>query len=110
MRTLSYFLKGCQPDSLSKVVDSVQPKQAENTPSLIVRYLTLLSIDELLKRYQCYADPGLVKKVEDAISQLEQNELLNRLQMDDKVRFLNWFKEKFFQPVEDITRNKTSVE
>lgn len=103
-QTLAYFLKGCQPDSLRKVLESVRPAADGKAPSLIVRYLTLLSVDELLQRYPEQADPALAAEVRQAIEALEETELRAQLQVGDKDRFLAWFRKKFRQPVADMTR------
>ncbi|MGZ3853437.1 MAG: phospholipase D-like domain-containing protein [Flavisolibacter sp.] len=103
-RTLAYFLKGCQPDSLRKVIESIQVVDTQNTPPLIVRYLTLLSIAELVHQYSDHADPELSLMVDKAIEHVEKNELLDQLQLANKEQFIEWLKERFFQPVATITR------
>lgn len=110
-RTLAYFLKGHQPDSLRQVVVSLQSvADRGGQPALIVRYLTLLSVEELLRRHQAHADEGLLHEVQQTIDRLEREELLAQLQGDDKLRFIQWFKEKFFQPVAEMARARPSVE
>lgn len=108
--TLAYFLKGHQPDSLRQAVVSLRAVADRGQPSLIVRYLTLLSVEELLQRHKAHADESLLHEVQLAVEKLEREELLVQLQGDDKLRFIQWFKEKFFQPVAEMTRARPSVE
>lgn len=108
--TLGYYLKGHQPDSLRKVVASLRSITESGQPSLIVRYLTLLSVEELLRRHRAYADESLLHEVQQAVETLEREELLAQLQGEDKHRFIQWFRGKFFQPVAEMTRARPSVE
>jgi hypothetical protein len=108
--TLGYYLKGHQPDSLRKVVASLRSVAGSGQPSLIARYLTLLSVEELLRRHRAHADESLLHEVQQAVEKLEREELLAQLQGDDKLRFIQWFREKFFQPVAEMTRARPSVE
>lgn len=91
---LSYYLKGCQPDSLRGVLDSTEVSEP---PSLVVRYLTLLSVAELLENYQLEADSELIARVAQAIEKTESDPGFDNV--PDKTKFLVWVKQKFRQPI-----------
>lgn len=91
---INYYLKGCQPDSLSGVIEALKSEEA---PSLVVRYLTLLSVAELLHIYELYADNALVKRVNEAIDLTEKEPGFEGV--PNKIKFLKWIKEKFNQPI-----------
>ena len=70
-QTLAYYLKGQQPDSLRKVLASIVGLVSTNKEaSLIVRYLTLLSVTDLLKRFAVYSDEALIHEAEKALTVL----------------------------------------
>lgn len=71
---------------------------------MIVRYLTLLSVSDLLKRFNKHADASLLEDAETALLTLEQGELLPQLDEEKGEQFLRWFKAKFFEPVATMTR------
>lgn len=99
-QTLAYYLKGQQPDSIRKLLEATVESNADKArPSLIVRYLTLLSIIDLLNRFIEHTDPSTLHDAEKALSVLEHSELLPQLDDADGERFLSWFKTKFFEPV-----------
>lgn len=104
-QTLAYYLRGQQPDSLRKLLETVAEVPGKQSPSLIVRYLTMLSVADLLKRFAEHADASLFKDVEKALLALEQNELLTQLDGEKGEHFLRWFKAKFFEPVARMTRS-----
>lgn len=105
LQSLAYYLKGHQPDSLRKVHASISGSDSTNkAASLIVRYLTLLSIADLLRRFSAHADEALLQEVEQALIALEQDELSAHLDGVEGEQFLSWFKAKFFEPVGQITR------
>lgn len=104
-QTLAYYLKGQQPDSLRKVLASIVGLDSTNKEaSLIVRYLTLLSVTDLLKRFAAHADEALIREAEKALTVLERNELLTQLDGAEGEHFIRWFKTKFFEPVAAMTR------
>lgn len=104
LQTLAYYLKGHQPDSLRKLLETIAGSGSISTaPSLIVRYLTLLSVADLLKLFAKHADETLLNDTEKALSSLEQNELLAQLNGTKSEQFLRWFKAKFFEPVAEMT-------
>lgn len=104
-QTLAYYLKGQQPDSLRKVLASIVGSDSTNKEaSLIVRYLTLLSVTDLLKRFAVHSDETLIHEAEKALTALERNELLTQLDGAEGEHFLRWFKTKFFEPVAAMTR------
>ena len=106
LQTLAYYLKGHQPDSLRKLLETIAGgNSSSKAPSLIVRYLTLLSVADLLKRFNKHADASLLNDAEKALSSLEQKELLTQLDGAKGERFLRWFKAKFFEPVAAMTRS-----
>lgn len=72
--------------------------------SLIVRYLTLLSVTDLLKRFAVYSDEALIHEAEKALTVLERDELLTQLDGAEGEHFIRWFKTKFFEPVAAMTR------
>jgi hypothetical protein len=109
-RTIDYFLKGCQPDSLSSVLESIKLKPDQTPQPLVVRYLTLLSINELVQRYVAYANATLLEDVQGAIKKLEKEELLLALQIPNKTAFLNWYKAKFLQSVAEMTGGNNEPE
>lgn len=106
LQTLAYYLKGHQPDSLRKLLETIaESDSTRKAPSLIVRYLTLLSVADLLKRFNKYTDATLLNDAEKALSTLEQKELLTQLDGAKGEHFLRWFKAKFFEPVAGVTRS-----
>lgn len=106
LQTLAYYLKGHQPDSLRKLLETIaESDSTRKAPSLIVRYLTLLSVADLLKRFNKYTDATLLNDAEKALSSLEQKELLTQLDGAKGEHFLRWFKAKFFEPVAGVTRS-----
>lgn len=106
LQTLAYYLKGHQPDSLRKLFETIAGSDStRKAPSLIVRYLTLLSVADLLKRFNKHADATLLNDAEKALSSLEQKELLTQLDGAKGEHFLRWFKAKFFESVAGMTRS-----
>lgn len=104
-QTLAYYLKGQQPDSLRKVLASIVELDSTNKgASLVVRYLTLLSVTDLLKRFAAHADEALVREAEKALTVLERDELLTQLDGAEGGHFIRWFNTKFFEPVAAMTR------
>ncbi len=103
-QTLTYYLRGQQPDSLRKLLETITKPPGKQSPSLIVRYLTLLSVSDLLKRFNKHADASLLEDAETALLTLEQGELLPQLDEEKGEQFLRWFKAKFFEPVATMTR------
>ncbi len=105
-RTLGYFLRGVQPDSLAGLLASVGAQQGAAAPGLIVRYLTLLGIEELLLRYGEHAAPELLPQVQHNLAMLEHDELTPCLQSEgmDAGRFIPWYRSQFLAGLdEEIT-------
>lgn len=105
VQTLAYYLRGQQPDSLRMLLETITKPPGKQSPSLIVRYLTLLSVADLLKRFNKHADVSLLAEAEKALLALEQRELLTQLDEEKGEQFLRWFKAKFFEPVATMTRS-----
>lgn len=93
---LAYYLDGQQPDSLRGLTNSLGATENDSQVSLIVRYLTLLSMDEILTIYPPKSD-DLKREVMKLIGEAEQNEEFNAL--PNKSEFLDWIKEKFTMSV-----------
>lgn len=93
---LAYYLDGQQPDSLRGLARALGATDQVAYVSGIVRYLTLLSMDEVLAAYPTVSG-DLVHVVRNLINVTEQSEEFNAL--PDKVNFLNWIKEKFSMPL-----------
>ncbi|EJN38449.1 hypothetical protein PMI38_02073 [Pseudomonas sp. GM84] len=91
---LAYYLAGCQPDSLRAMLDSVQAA-AGDEETLVVRYLTLVSMQGLLNRYPQHRCADLEAGVGAAIRGLERQELLGQLDEGEGRRFLQWFRAQF---------------
>lgn len=96
---LAYYLDGQQPDSLRGLANSLGATDHGSKISLIVRYLTLLSMDEVLTIYPAKSN-DLKRKVMELIGQTEQNEEFNAL--PNKLEFLTWIKDKFTMPVREV--------
>lgn len=92
---LAYYLDSDQPDSLRGVARSLGAT-ATHQISTIVKYLVLLSMDEILETY-APEDDDLAKEVQSMITETEQGAEFNTLPEKDK--FLDWIKEKFKTPV-----------
>jgi hypothetical protein len=104
LQTLAYYLMGQQPDSLRKLLASIVGSDLSNKKaSLIVRYLTLLSVVDLLKRFAVHTDGCLLRDAEQALFVLEKDELLIQLNGVGGEQFLRWVKAKFFEPVAPMT-------
>lgn len=104
---LAYYLKGCQPDSLRGVIDALESEQVGVSPPLVVRYLTLLSVDELLALYPSEADPQLVIRVAQVIAKTEEDRGFDEI--PNKTRFLLWIKQKFRQPIKEFNRIESTI-
>lgn len=93
---LAYYLDGQQPDSLRGLARALGASDQAANVSAIVRYLTLLSMYEVLAVYRTESG-DLACDVKQLINDTEQSEEFNALPY--KVDFLNWIKEKFNMPV-----------
>jgi hypothetical protein len=93
---LAYYLDTDQPDSLRGLLRSLGASDGASGPSAIVRYLTLLSMDEIVSAYPS-ADSELLHEVHTMIEQTERSAEFAALPERDK--FLGWIKEKFKAPV-----------
>lgn len=101
---LAYYLDGQQPDSLRGLANSLGATDHGSQVSLIVRYLTLLSMDEVLTLYPPRSD-DLKREVMELIVQTEQDEEFNSL--PNKSEFLAWIKEKFTMPFSQVAASPT---
>lgn len=104
---LAYYLDGQQPDSLRGLARALGATDQAAHISLIVRYLALLSMDEVLTAYQPARD-DLAHHVRALINATEEGEEFNAL--PDKVDFLNWIKEKFSMPVRQASLSTNQQE
>lgn len=104
---LAYYLDGQQPDSLRGLARALGATKPMAHVSLIVRYLTLLSMDEVLASYPPASD-DLARDVSALIAATEEDEEFNAF--PDKTDFLNWVKEKFSMPVGQASRNNDKQE
>ncbi|MDO8310778.1 MAG: phospholipase D-like domain-containing protein [Sideroxyarcus sp.] len=104
---LAYYLDGQQPDSLRGLARALGAADQVAHVSGIVRYLTLLSMDEVLAVYQTASD-DLARDVQGLITATEQSDEFNAL--PDKVDFLNWIKEKFSMPVSQVNLSTNQQE
>ncbi|WP_299792331.1 phospholipase D-like domain-containing protein [uncultured Shewanella sp.] len=106
-RTLDYYLLGKQPDSLYGVFmvitgqKGVETQQSNDLVEPVVRYLVMLSIQDVLQR-QAHCHSGLFVKVKAAIHALENS---GDLVLGDESgpeynqQFYRWFKDEFFTSV-----------
>ncbi|MNP58791.1 hypothetical protein D3C76_1537370 [compost metagenome] len=76
------------------MLDSVQAA-AGDEETLVVRYLTLVSMQGLLNRYPQHRCADLEAGVGAAIRGLERQELLGQLDEGEGRRFLQWFRAQF---------------
>jgi PLD-like domain len=104
---LAYYLDGQQPDSLRGLARALGATDQVAHVSVIVRYLTLLSMDKVLAAYPP-ENGDLACDVMALITATENDEEFNEL--PDKVNFLNWIKEKFRMPVGLATRSTNQQE
>lgn len=93
---LAYYLDSDQPDSLRGVARSLGGTAATRQVSTIVKYLVLLSMDEILEIY-APENGELTRDVKAMIAETEQGAEFDALPEKDK--FLEWIKEKFKAPV-----------
>ena len=105
-KKLAYYLAGCQPDSLKAMLESVVAGSgAEET--VVVRYLTLVSMHGLLTRYPLHGCATLTRRVQALITELENNELSGHFDEAEGARFLEWFRVQFQRPLTAAhSRNK----
>jgi len=109
-RTIDYYLLGKQADSLYGVLNAVTSSPMEDSKKEIVliepviRYLTLLSIQDSIQRFGT-TNGELFEKLSTAISELESGgELVVTDNNDTELhnRFLAWFKYEFFSTTDDV--------
>jgi hypothetical protein len=93
---LDYYLDGKQHDSLSGFAKALHGTDGSAAVSPIARYLTLLSMAEILVLWQ-REDTELAHEVQNLITATEDSEAFNAL--SNKIEFLKWIKEKFSMPV-----------
>jgi hypothetical protein len=102
-----YYLDGQQPDSLSGLARALGAADQVEHVSVVVRYLTLLSMNEVLVAYPPTND-HLLRDVKQMIIETEDNEEFNTI--PDKADFLNWIKEKFSMPIIQIDSSTKQLE
>lgn len=107
-KKLVYYLAGCQPDSLQAMLDSVKDGGGDEE-TLVVRYLTLVSMQSVLNRYPGHSCVTLVRSVEAVITELENDELLGHLDEAEGRRFLDWFRAQFQRPLNTANSRKKDV-
>lgn len=107
-KKLAYYLAGCQPDSLQAMLDSVKDG-GRDEETLVVRYLTLVSMQSVLNRYPGHSCVTLVRGVEAVITELENDELLGHLDEAEGRRFLDWFRAQFQRPLIAANSRKKDV-
>lgn len=95
---LAYYLDGEQPDSLTSLAKALSSTDNQRQTALIVRYLTLLSMDELLATWRPGSELGL--RVQALIGATENDGEFSA--MADRDAFLAWIKEKFSMPVRRV--------
>lgn len=109
-RTIEYYLLGKQTDSLYGVFNAVTSSLEDSLEKVVVlidpviRYLTLLSIQDSLQRFEI-KNGELFDKLLNAISDLESGgELVVTDNNDTELhnRFLAWFKEEFFSTADTL--------
>lgn len=97
-KQLDYYLLGRQPDSLWGLLQALkQPNSKHASEFNIVHYLSLLSLSELLEKYQPYTTDSLQDEVEAEITKLEKI-----APIPNSKKFLAWIRRKFSQPINDI--------
>lgn len=104
---LTYYLAGQSPDSLRGLARALGATDQATHVSLIVRYLALLSMDEVLSLFQPVSS-DLAHDVKALIVAAEQDKEFDEL--PDKADFLKWIKEKFSMPVRQASRNTDQQE
>ncbi|EJM77187.1 hypothetical protein [Pseudomonas sp. GM55] len=107
-KKLAYYLAGCQPDSLKALLESVE-KGGGDEETVVVRYLTLLSMHGLLTRYPQHSCATLTRRVQALITELENDELLRHLDEAEGTRFLDWFRTQFQRPLTAANSRKKDV-
>jgi hypothetical protein len=90
---LAYYLEGQQPDSLSSLIKSLAAADAHRVP-LIVRYLTLLNLDEILSLFAT-SDSALRPQVRQLLATTEQDPQF----VDLPPGYLDWIKTAFISPL-----------
>lgn len=103
----AYYLDGQQPDSLSGLTRALNTVDQLEHISVVVRYLTLLSMNEILLMYPPMSD-DLLRDVQKMINETEDNEEFNAI--PDKMEFLSWIKEKFNMQIKPISPFTERVE
>lgn len=107
-KKLAYYLAGCQPDSLKAMLESVEAAGGDEE-TVVVRYLTLVSMQGLLTRYPQHSCATLIRRVQALITELENEELLRQLDEAEGARFLDWFRTQFQRPLNAVNSRKKDV-
>lgn len=103
----AYYVDGQQPDSLRGLTRALNAVDQLVHISVVVRYLTLLSMNEILLMYPPMSD-DLLCDVQKMINETEDNEEFNAI--PDKMEFLSWIKEKFNMQIKPISPFTERVE
>lgn len=93
---VGYYLDGEAPDSLRGIVRAMSDTTAGAASTPVVRYLSLLSMSELLDLHG-RGDSVLAGRVSELITSEENSAAFNS--MTDKDKFLGWIKRMFILPV-----------
>jgi hypothetical protein len=93
---VDYYLDGQQHDSLAGLAKALGASGESKDVSPVVRYLTLLSMDEILVRWRPEGS-ALAHEVKALIAATESSEAFDAL--PNKEKFLQWIKEKFSMPI-----------
>ena len=95
-REHAYYLDGDQPDSLRGILRALDEPVPDAPSNPVVRYLTLLSMDELLAVH-ARGDGALATAVRERTAAEEAGPAFAAI--EDKERFLAWIKRIFMLPV-----------
>lgn len=107
-KKLAYYLAGCQPDSLKAMLESVEAGSGDED-TVVVRYLTLISMHGLLTRHPQHGCATLTRRVQALITELENDELLCHFDEAEGARFLEWFRVQFQRPLTDANSRKKDL-
>lgn len=95
-RELAYYLDGDQPDSLRGILRALDEPAPDAASNPVVRYLTLLGMDELLALH-ARGDGALAASVRERIRAEEDGPAFAAI--EDREKFLGWIKRMFILPV-----------
>jgi hypothetical protein len=93
---------------LKAMLESVEAGGGDEE-TVVVRYLTLVSMQGLLARYPQHSCATLTRRVQALIAELENDELLCHLDEAEGTRFLEWFRTQFQRPLTPANSRKKDV-